>query len=325
MAKFWLFRVAAAVLPVLPMWLLTPLFRLASLVAWVFAGTTRRRVRANLAHVPALADSPARLRRATRGVFAHTFLNYLDFFRGRTLSDAEVAANWQIDGLDLFDEMMARGKGLIVMGAHYGNFERGSSRLGALGYDVYTPAEHLKPERLYEIFCDIRQHHRMHLLDADKRETLRTMLDALKRNEIVMVLSDRYVVGGSEEVSLFGAPARMPTAAPSIAARTGAPTVAIFSWRDRGGIPRATFIPLDDEMVTWARTHRTSAWVLADDGRAVSTEVAAVATKETTAQVAQRILRRFATAVERMVSEHPDQWVSAMSPIWDDDVAATRD
>lgn len=300
MGKYWALRIAAAIVPLFPRWLAEPVASAIGLLLWAMAGETRRRVERNLRHVPSVADDPRRLRWATRGVFRHAALNYLDFLRGRRLTSRHLLAKWTIENDDGFLTTMGEGRGLIILGGHFGNFELGASRLGALGYNVVTPAEHMQPEELFQLFCWLREHHRMRIVPADSRDSLRELLEALKRNEIVVFLADRYVLGASVTVPFFGEPAKLPTGPVALALRSGVPVMAVFSWRTPGGKRVGRFIPLDlrePEAPTGGTATRTR------------TAASAVAT--------ERGLRLFVAALEQVIMAHPEQWVSALLPIWD--------
>jgi hypothetical protein len=117
--------------------------------------------------------------------------------------------------------------------------------LGAIGRKLIIPAERMRPEALYRLFCALREHHGLRIVPADSRESVRELLDALKRNEAVLFLADRYVNGGSVAVPIFGAPALLPTAPMALALRSGAPVFAAYSWRTGPGKQTGVFIPLD--------------------------------------------------------------------------------
>src|SRR5262249_35612939 len=137
-AKYGAFRLAAAVAPRIPRALVP---RLAAALGWLFWALSprlRARVERNLRHIPGLALDPVRLHVAVRGVFYHSILNYLDFFRARALSDTEILAAWATEGEEAFDAIMARGRGLVLLTAHVSGFEGGASRLGAQGFGVVT-------------------------------------------------------------------------------------------------------------------------------------------------------------------------------------------
>lgn len=302
MAKLRAFCMAAALVPFIPLWLAYPGARLVGMIIWALNGQLRRRVERNLRHVPTLASNPVALHRATRGVFEHMALNYLDFLRGPHLTDEQVLAGWTTEGEEAIDEAIRQGNGLIVVSAHFGNFEYGASRLGAFGYRMTTPAERMQPEALYEWFCKTREHHNMRLLPADSRETLREMINALKRNELVLVATDRHIIGSSIDVPFFGEPARLPTSAVALALKTGAPIIASFSWRLGRGRSHGVAIPLDiqPEQVTTESS-----------GGAVTR----IRTEEATA----RAVTKYVEQLERLITMYPEQWVSTLAPIWDTD------
>lgn len=294
MARYWAFRLAAAIIPRIPYALARPAAVGLGWLLWLLASGARRQVERNLAHVPRLAGHPAELRRAARGVFVTMALNYLDFFRGARLTDAQITAGWTIHNQEDFDAAMAQGRGVVVIGGHFGNFEFAASRLGAIGRKLIIPVERMRPEALFQLFCALREHHGLRTVPADSRESVRELLDALKRNEVVLFLADRYVNGGSVEVPIFGAPALLPTAPMALALRSGAPVFAAYSWRTGPGRQTGVFIPLD---IT-----------AANDGTGGRPARGAEATA--------RAIRLFVGELERHVAAHPDQWVAALAPIW---------
>lgn len=304
MAKYWLFRVAAALVPRVPLRIARPLAIAIGTLLWAVAGDMRRRTNRNLRHVPALAEHPDRLHAASRGVFQRMTLNYLDFFHGRALSDEEVLRGWTIENVDVFERAKALGRGVILATAHFGNWEVGASRLGLLAGDAITPAEHMRPERLFELFRSLRNHHGVRIVAADTRDSLREMLDTLKAGGVALILSDRYVLGASAEVLFFDEPAKMPTSPFTLALRSDVPLLAAFTWSDGPGRSHGLFVPL-----------RT------DDTREMAGSLTAAATATTTRargaeQVAQ-LQQQFLRALESVIAEHPEQWVSALMPVWE--------
>src|SRR5690348_16993586 len=300
MTKLRAFRLAEAIVPFIPMWLAYPGARFVGMLIWAFQGRLRRRVERNLRHVPTLVSDPVALQRATRGVFEHMVLNYLDFLRGPHLTEKEVLAGWTTEGEELITEAIERGNGLIIVSAHFGNFEYGVSRLGAIGYRMTTPAERMRPEALYQWVCKTREHFNLRLLPADSRETLREMRTALKRNELVVVAADRYIIGSSIEVPFFGEPARLPTSPFALALKTGAPIVGSFSWRLGRGRSHGVVIPLDIQPEPKDSE---------GDGSA--------ATRARSEDATARAVAKYVEQLERLISMYPEQWVSTLAPIWD--------
>src|SRR5579884_1287585 len=217
MAQYRLWRIALAVVPRLPMPFARRLFTAIGLLAWALGGTTRRRAERNLRHIPALAADPRALRRAVRGVFVTSALNYLDMLRGHSLSDAEIAAGWTVENEALMREAAAQGKGVVILTGHFGNFEYAASRLGALGYRMITPVERMKPDELFDLFCRSREHHNLHVVPGDSRDALRELIEGLKGGAVLLILGDRHILGSGARVPFFGEPCTLATAPMALA------------------------------------------------------------------------------------------------------------
>jgi KDO2-lipid IV(A) lauroyltransferase len=300
--KYWAFRALAFVTPLTPLWLAQRIAMAAGALIWLCAAPLRRRAARNLRHVPALAADPARLQRATRGVFITLALNYLDFFRGRFVTYEELARGWQISGWDVFERAMRAGRGVIVMGAHMGPFEYSAWKLGELGYPLLTPAERLRPERFNQLVSRLRNHHQARLLPGDDRETLRELLSALRGGQMAMFAVDRWVMGPSDAWPLFGEPARLPTAPFALAARTDASVFLLVPWRV--GLDRFEGAV---ELITPERL------AAADDTAGQPTSQRPRDREAAIAQLRQRLY----PVLERYISAHPEQWVSALSSVWE--------
>lgn len=309
MSKYWLFRVAAAIAPRLPFGLLQTLAGPISLALWALAGTARQRADRNLRHIPVLVADPQRRGRAVRGIFYHLVLNYVDFLRGRALTDAQILAGWTVERQEVVERAMAQGRGLILLTAHVGDFEMGAMRLGAMGYSLVAPVERMKPEAVYQLFVRLREHHHFRFLPADSPHTMRALMEALKRNEIAVFAVDRYVEGSATaEMNFFGAPAKMALGPMALALRLNIPVATAFSWRE-GPQHHGVFTPLDlsGEMITTpdcAGATTTS----------TTTRASRVATSNEAMLGAQRL---YIEHLETYIRAHPEQWIAALSPVWE--------
>lgn len=306
MAKYWALRIAAIVVPLIPVRIARRCAWALGLLMWVASPSVRQRVERNLRHVPGLAMDPVRLHRAVQGVFCHSALNYLDFLRGPHLTDADLLPNWHIENEDVYHAAMTQGRGLIIVTGHFGNWELGVSRLGALGYRMVAPAERMRPEKVFELFCRLRDHHNLRLVPADSRDSLREMLETLKRGNLVMFLADRYVLGASAEIPLFGEPAKLPTGPFSLALKNNVPLMAVFSWREGFNSYTGRFVPLEVPGST-----------AADAGEQSGIGRTNTATRARAADATLQAMRAFVAELEKMIERHPEQWVAALAPIWE--------
>ena len=163
-----------------------------------------------------------------------------------------------------------------------------------------TPVERMEPEALYEWFCKTRAHHNMRLFPADSRETLREMRNALKRNELVVIAADRYIIGSSIKAPFFGELARLPTSPFALALKTGAPIVTSFSWRLGPGRSHGVVIPLDIQPEPKGSESGGNA-----------------ATRARSEEATARAVGKYVEQLERLITMYPEQWVSTLAPIWD--------
>jgi lauroyl/myristoyl acyltransferase len=243
--KYYAYWLAAAVVPFVPLPIARFLAWIAGLSLWALRPGTRRRVDANLRHIPTLAADDARRRRSVRRAFCNLALNYLNLFRVRRLSAERILADWTVENEALFEQALAGGRGAILICAHLGDMEYAAARLGVIGTPITLPVERLKPERLFALACELRSHHGIRAVPADSTESLRALFAALRRGEAVLLTVDRDVLGTGVEVPFFGSPARLPTGAVLLARRSGAPMLWAHGARERGGRSRGGFLPVD--------------------------------------------------------------------------------
>ncbi len=132
-----------------------------------------------------------------------------------------------VGGLDAFREfiegMRAEGKGLILVTAHFGNWEWCNACARTLGVEGGSIARPLDNPRVNEFVRSIRERNGLRIFD--KAGAIRKALGALKRNNVVGVLIDQDA-GRSGVMSPFlGKPASTVTVPVELAMRVGSPMV----------------------------------------------------------------------------------------------------
>jgi len=286
--KYWLFRLGLVVIPLLPQRLAQRIALATGALLWALLPGPRRQVAANLRHVPRLAANPQELRRAVRGVFGSSILNYVDFFRLRTITPAELHEYWDVVGLEQVDAALAQGHGCIVISGHLGNFDYAMRYFINLGYQLTVTQEHLKPERLHQLVTQVRATPGVRWAPVDSPSGLRELFGALRRNEVVIMPADRDIQGRGEPVPLFGAPARLPLGGVQLAQRTGAALLGVFPHRQGLAHGHGEVVPLPE---------------LTPEERAAEPDPL------------RRDLRRVAKLLEQQIERNPEQWV-VFAPIW---------
>ena len=121
---------------------------------------------------------------------------------------------------------------------------------------------------------------------------MRTIIKALRNNQIVLITADRAVEGESVEKLFFGEPARLPIGPVALSQRTGAALVGACGWYTSRTRIEGKFVPL-------------------------TLELSEVEQKNTDTVMCALIDR-----LEQYIKPHPEQWV-VFSPIWISDFAKT--
>jgi len=176
-------------------------------------------------------------RRALRALARENFLNFakylVDFFHFLHISRerADRLVNFGIVP-QVFDDMLAKGKGLITLSAHLGNWELGAAALAQRGYPINAVALWQPDPKLNDLYQSYRTNRG--IIPIPFGRAARECIAALRRNEIVAVLGDRDYTGSRHTVNFFGQPARLPDGPAKLALTTGAPILPVFMVRVQG-------------------------------------------------------------------------------------------
>jgi lauroyl/myristoyl acyltransferase len=290
--QYYLFLWASRIVPRLPRWLLRLLPKMLGLLAWLVATAPRRRATSNALHVLGFdvqrtAAGRRKLRRVVRGMFRSTVSNYLDAFLMPTLSPQELLKRLTVEHVDYVEEALALGKGVILCSAHFGPFEYITQWFAAKGYEVVIPVENLADERLLKLMLKLRRSSGVNFVPLGGSAPMRTIIQSLRKNQLVLITTDRAVEGESVVRDFFGSPARLPIGPVNLSLRTGAPLVGAFGWRASKDRIDGTFVRLT--------------LALGEEERKQPECVEGVVIRE----------------MERVISAHPEQWV-VLSQMWED-------
>lgn len=282
------FQAASAVAGHVPAPLLGPLARLGGTGAALPDATRRFLVARHLQRVDPDLRGLA-LRRAVNRTFESYAAYWLEAFRLPSLTPAELDAGMSYEGYEHLERSLHRGRGTIMVLPHLGGWEwTGFWFTRVVGVPITAVVERLEPPELFEWFVDFRTSLGMHIVPLGP-DAGREVLRALKRNDLVCLLSDRDIDGSGVEVTFFGERTTLPAGPATLALRTGADLVpgAMFQ-QPRGGHHAVVRPPLVVE-------RRGS---LRDD--------------------VARVTQDIADALESLIRIEPTQW-HLMSPNWPSD------
>ena len=217
------------------------------------------------------------LRSIARKVFRN-FAGYLvDFLRFSELDSDYVKNFVKLEGLSNVEDALKKGKGVIMLSAHIGNWELGGYLLGKIGYPMNAVVLAHKNEKVNNFFKNQREMGNFKSIEIGAG--LRGCYRVLKNNELLALLGDRNFSNTGLRIDFFGHPALMPKGPAILSIRTGACIVPTYIVKEKDGTFKMTFeSPIYPESGP-------------DEDAAV-----------------ERLMKRYLPSIENAVRRHPDQW-----------------
>jgi KDO2-lipid IV(A) lauroyltransferase len=227
----------------------------------------------------AFPDLPVQRREALcRENFAHYGLVLAEFLRLPALSDAELLARVDIEGVEHVERARARGRGLLVLFAHTGNWELLAAVQAALGLGIGIVTQHAHQEGVDRYWQRTRRARGLRFFDS--YGDLHRIMRHLRGGGAVGLAIDQNEGGTTgARVPFFGRESGTVKAPALLSARLGAPVIMALTWRDQAGRHQVRFseeLPL----------------VVGDD----------------LAATVERTTRSYNALLEAFIREHPEQW-----------------
>jgi phosphatidylinositol dimannoside acyltransferase len=293
-----------------PMDLVTPAYRAASLVAQSLpggvidaaaprlagllaasGGDRRKMVERHQRRVDPGLEGPA-LSRRVQQVYASYGRYYGESFRLPSISPRELEARMSYEGFEHVDRALDKGIGPLLCLPHLGSWEWSAYWLTRVRkLPVTAVVERIDPPALFDWFVGFRERIGMHIVPLGP-EAGRATVTAVKEGHIVALLCDRDIGRGGVEVMFFGERTTLPSGPAVLALRTGAPL-----------LPSATY----DE----GRNHH-----------GVIRPPVAADRQGTFREDVARITQALAAELELLIRRAPEQW-HLMQPNWPSDRAGS--
>jgi KDO2-lipid IV(A) lauroyltransferase len=165
-------------------------------------------------------------KRIAQSSFEHFGKVLFDIIKFSSLSEENKEALLSMDGEEHVRNALEKGKGALVLTAHYGNWELGIIPISKLGeFNVIARALDIK--RLEKELLALREGFGAKVIY--KQQATRHTLRALKENRIVAILIDQNVLNDQAIfVDFFGKLAGTTPALATFHLRTGAPIIPAF-------------------------------------------------------------------------------------------------
>jgi Kdo2-lipid IVA lauroyltransferase/acyltransferase len=224
---------------------------------------------------PAWSDEE--IERMVRRNFRHCGQTLAEFLAMPQWSSAEIAKRVELRGMHHLDAALSRGRGALLVTAHYGNWELMAARVVKAGYPVSVIARDADDPPTNALINWIRGACGYRVIS--RRNATRPALECLRRNEPLGILLDQNTVSGEVYVDFFGHLAATATGPAILALRTGAPLIPLFDRRREDGTHVVELQP----PLEWAPTGDRAQDVL-------------------------RITAQLTHAIERQIRAEPSQW-----------------
>lgn len=139
-------------------------------------------------------------------------------------------------GREHLEKALAKGKGVIALSAHLGNFFLIGTRLAIEGYPTHVL---VKPARNGH-FMALMDRYRLMIGQKTiharpRRKATRELIQILRRNEIAVVIADEHRSSAGISVSFFGQTVLARRGPITLTLRTGAALVPVYMIRDPSG------------------------------------------------------------------------------------------
>ncbi len=216
--------------------------RLADAAAWLIMAIFRRRQRLAETNIAAAFPgfSAAEVRRVRRESVRNICRTMVELLRLPSMAPQELQDMADCTALSGLRQAASGERGVIVVSAHFGNWEWLGALMAAAGIPLYTVARDAPHSLTARLINEARASHGMKVIG---REDLRTMLTALRAGEVLGILPDQHALEGGVLLDFLGRPAWTFTGPALLAMRTGARVIPVFCPRLPDGTFRVEVLP----------------------------------------------------------------------------------
>jgi KDO2-lipid IV(A) lauroyltransferase len=210
----------------------------------------------------------------------HLGLSIAEMFFSANRRRHDLLKRMNIQGGEHLESALSRGKGVIVVSAHFGNFTLIGMKMLAEGYPFTTLVKEPKYKMVAKTMRMLQDRQKGRFIYVQPwTQALRRILACLRRNEIVCLITDEKKKRSGVTVDFFGQPAETALGPAVISLRTGSPVVPVFIVRNGDGTHTIHIEPPLEHQVTGDRR---------EDERALTAA--------------------FTRVIERYIRTYPEQW-----------------
>jgi KDO2-lipid IV(A) lauroyltransferase len=252
-----------------------------ALTVYIFSQSDRQGFAANLSIALKLPPGSARVRQLVRRMFANYGEYMADFFRLPQMPPHKVDTVFAgLKGEHIFKAALDRGKGVILLSAHIGNWEFGGTMVRHANYPLAVVSLPHNSAPTNELVNRIRGGKGISVIEVDASPfSAIPIMKHLRQNGVVAMIGDKDFFGNGKIIPYFGKPVRFPIGPVTIAMTSGAALIPAFVLKQTDG----TYFGILEEAIP-------------------------ITTKGSRDQAIQANLEKVARVFEHYVRNYPDQW-----------------
>lgn len=270
-------RVLNFIFGFIPVSLLLWVGRRLGVVIFMFNKKRRLIAYANLKAAFAKEKSPAELRNITKRVYQNMVQTFVEVLNLTKVNRRYVDKYIEVVNMERIKNAAASGRGMILLTAHFGDWELSSLASSALGFPINVLVREQKMKRLNELLNRLRESNGCKVIR--KGMDVKNLLKALYDKKIVGILADQDAGKKGTFVNFFGRPTSSHSGAMEIAKRTDSIVLPNFIVRT-GGPYHKVYL---EEYIDFKDTKSP------DD--------------------VKQNLQRYMSLLEKYVRQYPDQWL----------------
>ena len=264
---------------ILPLQIHRPIANLIGFALYRFVPRNRKLVVKHLELAYGDRLSPAQIQNIALRCNQHMVMNIFEFIRFPAMNSKKILSKVTFEGEENIADALEQNRGVIVLSAHFGNWEMLGAALVARGYPLTVVRRDQSDGLLNDVIQKQRDRKGIKTVPRDK-PLFKHLVHLLKCNELVALIADQNAGPEGLFVDFFGRPAATFKGPGLFATITGAPIIPIFMVRDGYMKHRVVFRPA----VTIQPCGDTGRDILA-------------------------ITRECTKVIEDIIVEHPEQWM----------------
>ncbi len=235
-------KMVIALINILPLRMMYGLANGLAGLAWIL-GVRRQIVFNNLNRAFGREKDSHEIRAIARETYRNIAKNICELLRVFKFSQTEIDRIFTIQGREYLNTALARGKGVIGLSGHLGNFPLMGAKLAQEGYSCASFIYGASDARVVKLFFNIGRHLGIDLIPTSPSyASVRQSLKWLRKNKVLCIQADRDSPQGVF-VDFFGYPAATPIGPVVLAKRTGAAILPMFVVRKVDNRHRIIFGP----------------------------------------------------------------------------------